>query len=955
MRQLRELGRDGRHMPARPAALAILAAMGAWLAVAAIGTAPAAAQTTGGIVGRVTDEQGGALPGVTVEARGPALQGTRTATSDGAGRYRLTLLPPGTYSVAITLEGFAPENRTTVTVDLDKETTINASLHPAVAESITVTSEVPVIDVTSPSIGTNLDTRAVETLPTGRNYSSVVQITPGVSSDANPENTDQSTITVYGSSGNENVFFIDGVNTTGSEYGFQGKELNFEFIQAIDVKSGGYAAEFGRSTGAIINVITKSGGNSFHGDAFGYYDNDSLQATAQQVQSSNGTVAGFTKKDYGADLGGYLIKDRIWFFGAYDRVDNTQNTALSGRTIGSDSTHDLAAAKLTFHLTQSQTAIATFFQDPRDDTGAIIDANHTLNGEPLTFEGKRVFGGKDYALRYEGLFGGSWVASGQLSRHNEANSVVPATAAGDVVEFLDSSSLPLGFFQTGGFGLIQDKTFKRDFAGGAATHYLAGHELKLGFEYEKEVAQVTRRFSGGQQITTFPQANGQTVYSHFYWTTPDATGFPDFNAPVSALNASPQHHNTSAYLQDHWTALSNLSINAGVRWDRQEIIDPQGNTAIDLKKDFAPRVGVVWDPTKDGRSKVFASYGRYYEEIPMDLVIRSFSFERQARVFNFSAASTTPDPAAEAAVGQTSAIFGGNVEPADPNLHNQYINEYLLGYEREILPDIAVNIQGIYRNYGQVVEDFLCRTDGTYCIGNPGQGIMQRIFTLDYSHTLPAPKPRRVYKGIELDVTKRFSHNWQALASYVYSRLDGNYDGTYAPFTNVGADPNISAAYDYYDFFTNGINLNRITDQGPLSNDRRHQLKLSGIYITPFKLSIGLSSFYRSGTPVTAYGYSDIYARYEFFLTDRGAMGRTPANYDADLHLGYPLPVGPVTLNFLLDVFNVFNTQRPILLDERWDFKEADNASPTPANPNFRKPVLRTPPTSLRLGVRLSL
>lgn len=959
MRQLRVLRRnDGRRLPPRrtaPAALAALAAVGAWLAVAAIGAAPAAAQTTGGIVGRVTDAQGGALPGVTIEARSPSLQGTRTTTSDGAGRYRLTLLPPGAYNVAITLEGFAPENRTTVTVDLDKETTINATLHPAVAESITVTSEVPVIDVTSPAIGTNLDTRAVETLPTGRNYSSVVQITPGVSSDANPENTDQSTITVYGSSGNENVFFIDGVNTTGSEYGFQGKELNFEFIQAVDVKSGGYAAEYGRSTGAIINVITKSGGNSFHGDAFGYYDNDSLQATAQQVQSSNGTVAGFTKKDYGADLGGFLIKDRIWFFGAYDRVDNTQNTAQSSHVIGSDSTHDLAAAKLTFHLTQSQTAIATFFQDPRDDTGAIIDANHTLNGDPLTFEGKRVFGGKDYALRYEGLFGNAWELSGQVSRHNEANSVEPATAAGDVIEFRDSSSQPLGFFQTGGFGLIQDKTFKRDSGGGAVTRYLSGHELKLGFEYEKESAQVIRRFSGGQQVDLFPLANGQTVYSHFYWTTPSASGYPNFDAPVSALNASPQHHNTSAYLQDHWAALSNLTVNAGVRWDRQEIIDPQGHKAIDLKKDFAPRVGVVWDPTKDGRSKVFGSYGRYYEEIPMDLVIRSFSFERQARVFNFSPTSATPDPAAEAAVGQTSTIFGGNVEPADANLHNQYINEYLLGYQREILPDFAVNIQGIYRNYGQIIEDFLCRTDGTYCIGNPGQGIMQRIFTLDYSHTFPAPKPRRVYKGIELDLTKRFSHNWQALASYVYSKLDGNYDGTYAPFTNVGADPNISAAYDYYDFFTNGMNLNRITDNGPLSNDRRHQLKLSGIYITPFKLSVGLSSFYRSGTPLTAYGYSDIYARYEFFLTDRGALGRTPANYDLDLHLGYPLPVGPVTLNFLLDVFNVFNTQRPILLDERWDFKQADNASPTPTNPTFGKPVLRTPPTSLRLGVRLSL
>ncbi|HEX3554788.1 MAG TPA: TonB-dependent receptor, partial [Thermoanaerobaculia bacterium] len=916
-------------------------------------------QTTGSIVGRATDESGAVLPGVLVEASGPALQGARSTTTDGKGAYRLNLLPPGQYTVTFHLEGFGPESRPAIAVGLDRDITLDAVLKPRATEEITVIGEAPVIDTTSTSLGTNLDARTVQSLPTGRNYSSVAQITPGVSTDANTDNKDQSTITVYGSSGAENSYFIDGVNTTGVEYGFQGKQLNFEFIQEVDVKTGGYEAEYGRSTGGIINVITKSGGNEFHGDVFGYFDNDSLQSHAEPVVSTGGTTAGFRQQDYGIDVGGRIVTDKLWFFAAYDKVSNKLDSALpggplAGQTVTSNSDHKLGSGKLTWNLTGSQSLIGIFFQDPRDDTGAINDAQHSLNGDPLTYNGLRSFGGKDYALRYQGILATSWLLAGQVAQHREENSVGPASAAGDVIQF---RSVDDNFFQTGGFGLLQTKTFKRDFTGGSVTRYLPKHEIKLGLEYEKESADVVRRFTGGEQIDVFGNAvnPGKPVYSHFYWTTPTATVA---SAPVSQLTAAPQHKNSTAYLQDRWSVLPNLTLNLGVRWDRQQIIDAQGTQQIDLKKDFAPRFGLIWDPGgnsgKGGRSKLYLSYGRYYEQIPMDLVIRSFSFERQARIFNYSPTSTAPDPGAESDIGLTSAIFGGFTEPADPNLRNQYINEYILGYDREVRPDLALGIKGIYRNYGEVIEDFLCRSDGTYCIGNPGRGIMQRVFTLDYSQTFPAPAPKRIYKGVELDATKRFSNHWQALASYVYSKLDGNFDGLYSPFTNVGADPNISAAYDYYDFFTNGSDLSRITNKGPLSNDRRHQFKLSGIYETPWKVSVGLSSYYRTGTPLTRYGYSDIYARYEFFLTERGAEGRTPDDYDLDLHLGYPLTVGPARVNFLFDVFNLLNAQRPVLLDERWGFQEADNSSPTPVNPGYLKPVLRTPPRSLRLGVRVS-
>lgn len=916
------------------------------------------AQTTGSIVGQVNVATGGGLPLVLVEAKGPALQGSRSATTDKAGRYKLALLPPGTYEVSFVKQGFASEVRKGVAVQLDRDTTLDVALRATVEEAVTVTAEAPVVDATASAIGIALDAHAIETIPSGRNYTSIVRVAPGVSSDANPDNQSQATISVYGSSGAENAFYIDGVNTTGIEYGFQGKELNYEFIEAVDVKTGGYEAEHGKSTGGIVNVITKSGSNELRGDVFGYYDSDSLQSSSDPTVSPNGTVTGFTRQDYGFDLGGYFVKDKLWYFVAYDRVDYTTTTRLpstappnlAGTETESKSQRDLAAAKLTWQISANHQLQLTYFQDPRDDTGAINDGNHTLNGTPSTYLGVQSFGGNDYAVRYQGILGRNWILTSQVAHHAEENSVAPSTTEGNSIQYRD---VPTNFSQTGGFGLIQTKDFSRDLLSVDATANYGPHEIKFGAEYENQTADVVKRFSGGQRVDVYRDVNNvlPSVYVHNYWTTPNATVA---NAPISQLTASPEHKNLSLFAQDRWAILSNLSLNFGVRWDRQQIVDANGVTQIDLKDDFAPRLGIAWDPTNDNKTKVYANFGYFFEQIPMDLVIRSFSYERQPRIVNYDPVGTTPDPAAEAQLGTSSAILGGFTEPSDPNLKGQYLREFIVGGEREIARDLVVGAKWIYRDYRRVIEDFLCADDGTYCIGNPGEGIMKEIFTLDYSTTYPAPKPKRKYQGLQIDLTKRFSDNWSLLASYVYSKLDGNFDGEYAPFTNVGADPNISAAYDYYDFFTNGSDLSKITNKGPLSNDRRHQFKVSATYITPVKLQLGASAYYRTGTPLTRYGYSDAYGRYEFFLTERGGEGRQPSDYEMDLHLGYPLAIKRFTINFLADVFSVLNAQRPILLDQRYSFSEARNGDAIPENPGYGQPILRTRPRSLRLGIRFS-
>jgi hypothetical protein len=927
------------------------------------------AQTTGSISGRTLGENGDALPGASVEATSPALQGTQTAVTDLRGAYRLPVLPPGRYQVTASISGFATE-RKTVTVSLGANSVADFQMRPSAKESVIVTGEAPVINTTGTTLGTNLDQHLILTIPTDRNFASIAQVTPGVSFDVDPygPKADSTALSVYGSSSSENAYVIDGVDTSGIEYGKQGTTLNYEFIREVEIKTGGYEAEYGRSTGGIVNVITKSGGNEFHGDVFGYYDSDSLQANNEHVgETAQGASVGFRRDDFGADLGGYILKDRLWFFAAYDRVDNTVKNVLTagpsaGQEFDSKSTRNLGAGKLTYRLGDAGSIVGAFFRDPRSDSGAISDNNHSLNGDPGTFLGRNDFGGSNYSLHGDYLFGKSWLAALQGSRHEERNSIGPATSAGQEIEYIDNTADGAGF-QTGGFGLIQKKNFVRSQVGASLVKFLGNHEIKGGFEYEKETADVTKRMSGGQQVFRFDNPNTASsqpfIYQHSYWSIPAASLDP-FDAPPSQLNASPEHKMTTVYLQDRWNVFPNLTVNVGVRWDNQKIIDSSGVQEINLKKDFAPRFGFVWDPWRDQKTRVYGSFGRFYEEIPMDLVIRSYSFERQPQIINYSPTDFHPDAGAEADFGTSSNIKGGFIEPADPNLHGQYIREFVLGAEREVIPDFAVGVKYIYRNYGEVIEDFFSSpAEGIYSIGNPGEGIMKFNYDQDYDpRQYPVQKAQRIFRGVELDATKRFSKSWSMLASYLWSKLDGNYDGEFAPFTNIGPDPNISAAYDYADFVgccaLHGGDQGRTTNRGPLSNDRRSQLKLSGTYTAPFGLNVGLSAYYKTGTPLSRYGFSDSYTRYEYFLTRRGSEGRTPSTYEADLHFGYPLAVGPVTINLLADVFNVLNAQKAILIDQRWDFAEADNSNPTPTNANYGKPVLRQPPRSVRFGARIS-
>src|SRR5262249_54410811 len=297
-------------------------------------------QTTGEIQGTVDGTDGRPLPGVTVEASSPSLQGARVAATGSDGQFRFISLPPGSYKVKGSLSGFTTVEKL-ATVRLDAAVTAQMQLQLSAKEALVLTREPPVAAATSAGAGPNIGQEIDQKLPVGRNYSSVVAIQPGVATDqAETQGRGGSTnpagggFTIYGATSVENSYLVDGVNTTNVIKGVQGKALSPEFIAEVQVKSSGYQAEYGRLTGGVINVVTKSGGNDFHGDAFGYFDTKGLTADYKGYSDivfnadgsnfvNNGTDqeqvidrSQQDRQDYGADLGGYFMKDHLWFFGA---------------------------------------------------------------------------------------------------------------------------------------------------------------------------------------------------------------------------------------------------------------------------------------------------------------------------------------------------------------------------------------------------------------------------------------------------------------------------------------------------------------------------------------------------------------------------------------------------------------------------------------------------------------
>jgi hypothetical protein len=965
--------------------------------------------TTGSLGGRIVDPQGLPIPGATVTVASG--QGSQTFVTDSDGRFLAPFLTPGAYTVRAELSGFRPLEQQNVQVRLGQQATLALMMSVgALTEQVEVRADVPTINMTTTSVGANLDSELLSRVPVGRRFSDTLYVAAGVSSGGS---VGQANPSISGGSGLENQYVVDGVDIKNPGYGglgsysivfgSLGNGTPFDFIQEVQVKTAGYEAEFGQSTGGVVNVVTKSGTNQFHGSAFGYFKPEGLEASFSQLQTENGVVnqRGTRLNDAGVTVGGPVVQNKLFFFGAIDpQWERALFAAPADFPLASlgDVPQDRRvmnyAAKATWQIASGSRMDFSFFGDPSKGDMGPQRSGTTGTNDPLLRSDQAAFsridkyGGHNQSVRYNGAVNSRWLLEGGYAR--AANDVVESPFA-DQWQQTDRTVTPnvrsggIGLYDQSNRGVNQQITVKSTNVFSAAGE----HQLRYGAQYQRVLFDNIIQRTGpgftlpdGQQSVTGAQISvlPDPVYGRIYRVT---------RANITNVRHTTQNYN-NVFVQDSWRIGNRITVTPGVRYEQQTLVGTL--TSFTLDGNWAPRLGIIVDPTGQGRARLFANWGLFFAQIPNDLAARALSPDAiVSRADYFDASLTAPVPAGVPAAGVTNhyQLGGLSADQIDPNVKASYVNELLLGGEYQLQPGLSVGARYIRRRIPRVLEDVqpfpLVACDYGTLIGDPA---LEQACSVDYVLTNPSPStpvaggiggafesPIHHYDAVELTADKRFGNRWALQASYRWSRLWGTYEGFYRD-DNGQSDPGITSLFD---FPTNDPTYTALGAQfgyrgdirflgkagaGPLPLDRPHQIKVYGNYAFDMGLNLGTGIVLSSGRPLTSLAANPSYTnageipetpRGQGFETIDGMMTRSPFLYDVSLHADYGIHFATERRVVLIaDVFNVFNTHRIT------DYNNYTETSFGALNPDFGQPysaVAGLPafqaPRQFRLGVRV--
>lgn len=865
---------------------------------------------TSAIVGIVRDATGQGLGGVAVTISSPQLiGGSRTVRSDGDGRYRLTTLPSGTYLVTARSSGFATLERQGVELVAGLALTLDFTLQLApVDTTVEVRAAVPTIDVTSSAATSTIERPLLENLPgfLDRSVVDYINLAPGIAGRV-----------ALGGAALANPISVDGTSAASPVQGDPDAEPSVNWLETIQIVTVGASAEYGEFTAAQLNTITRSGSNRFSGLG-DYWWTRRAWAKFSELLEWN---------DASGQVGGPMIKDRVWFFGGGERFEQIRRvSSLANRPLTPDEPlAEWRQRRVIGKLTTAPSASMRL-------EGYVIDSRGgALNGNASPAVSLEALGAFDDSQRLDNLRW-TWPRSdktliearvGAYSSQNSQGPVSPERRSGPPPRI----DLPRVAF-SGNYPQVIDARRRATSALATVTRYLAtsagpAHEVKAGVEFERASASRDFAWPGNAR---YRDLNGQPNLVDFW----------------EGARYRPSHHRTSAFVQDNWQ-LGSVTIEPGLRVGFYGSTVPNPASATYSNHSVSPRLGVAWDLFPDHRTVVRAHYGQYHDAMST----RFYEFlETSSEAVTITARVLGPNLFEE-----VTRSGGPTVQSTiDPDVKHSYAEEWLAGIERELWPRFSVKAQYVRRNTKNtigfidtgtvwapvaVVDPGLDGVTGTADDGGP-LTIFLNANPGEARYVMTNPSGAwRSYDGVQVVGSRRYANGWSLQGSYAWGRTLGSYDnenGSNAAGTDVGPQANFA-------------NPNRaINTTGRTVFDRRHDLRAFGTYtLRPFG-GLRVSGVYRytSGMPwgrtVTTF---DPRTQASFVVVEPIGTRERQATHEADLRIEktFPLPAR-ATAGIYADVFNITNH---IVVSQ-----VVESSGPT-----FGTVRRSTDPRRLRVGLRL--
>jgi outer membrane receptor for ferrienterochelin and colicin len=823
-----------------------------------------AQSSNGSISGSVSDGTGALLPGVTITAVNTATGMSRTSVSNSAGHFEIPLLPPGTYSVSSELSGFQPTKYDRIVVNVGSDSGVNFKLKQGVSESVTVTAAAPLVDTTKSEVSSVVGEKAIENLPTnGRNFIDFVLTTPGVVRDvrlgdisfAGQRGTLNSL--VIDGANNDNTFFGQALGRTGS--GRAPYQFSQDAVKEFQVNTNAYSAEYGRAGGAVINVVTKSGTNEFHGTAFDFLRDRRYNANdyINTIQTPARVKGPYHFDQYGFSLGGPIVQEKHFFFVNYDAqrnsIDNPILLGVAASQVPSD-----AASQAGYQKVLAQAAT---YQKTQNQEVFLLKTDHELltnDHLSLRYNRQKFTGGNFENGNFSNSLGHTGDSLVQTDTFSFSNSTIISNSlfievrgqyAKDSEPGKANSADPEAQINQNSIRVLnigrntfspRETTITRHQIADTLTDVVGRHTVKGGIDInqDKILNYFPGNFFGSYSFNTLADfQNGKAASYLQAFAGPGTTG-PTTNPNMTEY---------AAFVHDEWQFNSQLTINAGLRYDFQKIAQPSvrnpdaqlaaaGINTAEVPEDhnnIAPRLGFAWTPNTASRTVIRGGYGIFYGRTPAIMIGTAHSNNGiNVQTLNFTGSLIPAYPAIYTSIPTGVTLPKPTIFAFDPNFQNPKVQQSSLGIERGLTNDLAVSVTYQYVKGSDLPRTIDINVSNPVTVTVPvvsaatGASLGNASFTrytgrpfTNFARILQfQSSANSQYNGLTVDLQKRFSNNWQMRLAYTYSKVrDDKPDATaVVPGTD---DPK---------FAQDPLNLHG--DWAPGDNDVPNRVVLSGVW-----------------------------------------------------------------------------------------------------------------------------